>query len=98
MPRTGQPAVITASAEGGIRYGSRNDDGVVSDSRSACESLVPALAGRRLHGADRKPPVRLDAVRQSDEQGAWLEPRRDPGRLRDLHRHRNLADADPGLD
>ena len=39
-----------------------------------------------LHGDDRQPAIRLDAVRQSDQQGAWLVDRLDSGRLRDLHR------------
>ena len=50
-----------------------------------------------LHGDDRQPAVRLDAVRQSDRSEVPLGSRRDPGRLHHLRAHRDLAGADRGL-
>ena len=50
-----------------------------------------------LHGDDRQPAIRLDAVRQSDRPEISLGPRRDPGRLHDLRADRDLAGADRRL-
>ena len=64
---------------------------------SGSEPVGAALAWRAVHGADRQPAIRMDAVRQSDAPGKWLEHRRDPGRVQHLHRHGDLAHPNRGL-
>src|ERR1700741_2200576 len=48
--------------------------------------LAPAAGRHRLYGDDRQPAIRLDAVRQPHEQGAWLGNRRYPGGVQYLCR------------
>ena len=59
--------------------------------------LAAARDGHRLHGDDREPAIRLDAVRRSDRREKPLGPRRDPARLHDLRGDGNLAGPDRSL-
>ena len=58
------------------------------------DPLAAADDGRRLHGDDREPAIRLDTVRRSDRGEISLGPRRDPGRVHAVRFDRNLAGAD----
>ena len=73
----------------GLRWGS---------ARIGIDALDEPHILHHLHGDDRQPAIRLDAIRQSDQQGARLVHRLDPGRLRHIHRARNMAHAGRGLD
>ena len=66
--------------------------------RSGRQPVAATDHRHRLHGDDRQSAIWLDAVRPSDERGAWVVGRRHPDRVQPVCRARNLADADRGLD
>ena len=65
--------------------------------KSAGRPLAAVADRHRLHGDDREPPVRLDAVRGADRAEARLGPCFHPGRLHHLRAHRDMAGADRRL-
>ena len=56
-----------------------------------------AGAGDHLHGDDRQPAIRMDALRQSDARQDGMDERADPGRVLHLRADRDVARSRRGL-
>src|SRR6185437_400734 len=72
-----------------ITWGGNDDYGYrlgCCSARVGIDSLAQPYLLHHLHDHDRQPAIWLDAIRQSDQQGARLVDRIDSGGLRRLHR------------
>ncbi len=90
------------SLRAAINLGDGNDGGRITRSPCGrwirvCRALGPACGRRPLHGDDRQPAIRLDAVRQSDRSKISLGHCRHPVGFQHLYRDRNVAGAHRGL-
>ncbi len=97
-----QPAVVRAveirgkAALGGTEHGNPTHRGERDRPGAAHSRLVPldpAAAGHHLHGDDRQPAVRLDALRQPDLGQIRVDQGLDPGGLHDLRAAGDVARA-----
>jgi len=68
-----------------------------SRSRARGDAMGPTRPRHHLHGDDRQPAIRLDAVHRSDRTEVPLGPGGHSGRLHDLRRDRNVAAASRGV-